>query len=209
MKISLIGMSGSGKSYWSKKLEEKGFKRICCDDLIEKRLDSELKKLGYSGISDVSKWMGQPYDKRYKKNSQKYLRFEIEVMEEICNYLKRADNNENIVVDTTGSVIYIDNNILNSLKQYSKIVNLHTPSLIQKKMYEEYMKNPKPVIWADAFSKMKKESNIKALMRCYPNLLNLRIKKYKDIAEIIFDYYILRDNIFDESKFIEIIKKYD
>ena len=26
MKISLIGMSGSGKTYWGKKLKEKGFR---------------------------------------------------------------------------------------------------------------------------------------------------------------------------------------
>ena len=39
MKISIVGMSGSGKTYWSKKLESEGFKRFCCDDLIEEKLE--------------------------------------------------------------------------------------------------------------------------------------------------------------------------
>ena len=66
-------MSGSGKSYWSKKLQAKGFKRFCCDDLIEKKLENELKKLGYSGIQDVAKWMGQPFDTQYLRSSKEYL----------------------------------------------------------------------------------------------------------------------------------------
>lgn len=46
MIISFIGMSGMGKSAWSSKLEkEKGFKRYCCDNFIEKGLSPELEKL--------------------------------------------------------------------------------------------------------------------------------------------------------------------
>ena len=70
MVITFIGMSSVGKSAWSTKLEElKGFRRYCCDDLIEKYLGPEFKALGYLGINDVSRWMGQPYDQRYKKTA--------------------------------------------------------------------------------------------------------------------------------------------
>ena len=34
MKISLIGMSNVGKSYWSKKLQENGFKYVGIDEQI-------------------------------------------------------------------------------------------------------------------------------------------------------------------------------
>jgi len=44
MTISLVGMSGTGKTYWSKQLESKGFKRFCCDDLIGEKLGTVLKK---------------------------------------------------------------------------------------------------------------------------------------------------------------------
>lgn len=117
MKLSLIGMSGSGKSYWSKKLQEqKGFKRFCSDDLIEKKLSSELKKFGYSGLHDVAKWLGQPFNLQNEERSRKYLYFEKEAMREILKAIEHSNNyNENIVVDTTGSVIYTEKWILEKL----------------------------------------------------------------------------------------------
>src|SRR5258708_4675141 len=99
MKISLIGMSGSGKTYWSKKLEKKGFKRYCCDDLIEKRLHDELKRLGYAGgITEIAQWMGQPFQENYTQASKKYITFEDEVMREIINDIEERFN-EDIVID--------------------------------------------------------------------------------------------------------------
>src|ERR1039457_799049 len=107
MKISLIGMSGSGKSYWSKQLEKKGFKRFGCDDMIEKKLHIDLNRLGLNGIHDVAKWMGYPYEKKYKTANKKYLDLEKQIMREILYFLKNeAKTDENIVIDTTGSVIY-------------------------------------------------------------------------------------------------------
>jgi hypothetical protein len=34
--ITLTGMSGLGKSYWSKVLAAKGYKRFCCDETIKR-----------------------------------------------------------------------------------------------------------------------------------------------------------------------------
>lgn len=209
MKISLIGMSGSGKSYWSKKLESKGFKRFCCDDLIEEELGRELTALGYSGIQDVAKWMGQPYERQYKKNSKRYLELESEVMQEILAYLEKATDNEDIIVDTTGSVIYMEEDILKRLAEESKLLYFHTPSFVRKHMYEEYMKNPKPVIWGKIFSKQKGENNMESLQRNYPKLLEFRVKKYKEVSEIIFDYHMLRHDSFDVNVLTDIIKTYD
>ena len=57
MRLSLIGMSGSGKSHWSKKLTAYGFKAFHCDDLIEELLTEDL--LGADGIPlSVGEWMG-------------------------------------------------------------------------------------------------------------------------------------------------------
>ena len=134
MKVTLIGMSNAGKSYWSEKLEkEKGYKRICCDDLIEERLKPILKKGGYSGIKDVSKWMGQPYDEQYKKNSSQYLDCEISVMKDAVKLLETIQNdNKNIVIDTTGSVIYVNRKVLSKLAQISKVIYIETPLFLKK-----------------------------------------------------------------------------
>ena len=38
VQLSLIGMSGAGKSYWSKRMESLGFQMYSGDDLIDERL---------------------------------------------------------------------------------------------------------------------------------------------------------------------------
>ncbi len=208
MIVTLVGISGSGKSFWSKKLEKKGFIRICCDDLIEEKLSHELKKLGYTGIQDVAKWMGYPYEHRYKKTSAKYLQYEIEVMREVIEKIKTASD-ENIVVDTTGSLIYTHADILNQLSQYSKMVYLHTPYRVKRQMFELFVRDPKPIIWGDAFSLQEGESPKEALARCYEKLLLFRTDKYKKLAEIIFDYHLLRHERFSEDLLLEVIERYD
>src|SRR5438477_3686876 len=120
MKLSLVGMSGIGKTYWSKQLETHGFKTICCDDLIGKELEKELQKFHYQGTKGLSEWMGQPYDTRYTENSKKYLELERKVMDTALCYLQQAATDENIVIDTTGSVIYMDRQILSRLSKLTK-----------------------------------------------------------------------------------------
>src|SRR3989344_2291359 len=117
MIISLIGMSGTGKTHWSKRLINHGFLDLSCDDLIEKKLQPELSKYGYKGLEDVGRWMGHPYESSYKKASKKYLEKEEEVIEEILDHVKSVPKNTNIVVDTTGSVVYINEKLLKKLKQ--------------------------------------------------------------------------------------------
>ncbi len=178
MRVSLVGMSGSGKTYWSKKFEENGFVRFCCDDIIEKKLENELKPLGYSGIADVSKWMGQPYDTRYEEASQKYLTFERETMQEIFEVITALPFEQNVIIDTTGSVIYTGDVILSKLLEISRVIYLETSQSVQKEMYELYIRDPKPVIWGTSFNKKIGETDMEALARCYPQLLEYRSKKY-------------------------------
>jgi shikimate kinase len=197
-------MSNAGKTYWSKKLEANGFIRYGCDEMIENKLGPQLKKLGFKGIKDVAKWMGQPYEKQHKKNSLTYLDFEKQIMREILSNIKQMDLRKNVVIDTTGSVIYTGDDILNMLSESSIIVYLTTPASVKKIMYENYIKNPKPVFWGDVFSKRKGETNLQALSRCYPELLSYRQKKYQQYAKITLDYSGLRKNI-STDKFISFL----
>lgn len=205
MKISLIGMSGSGKTYWAKKLKAKGFKYFCCDDLIEEKLGDELKQLGYAGIKEVASWMGQPFDVRYSERSKKYLHCEKEVMNETFEALEHIPNIHDVVIDTTGSVIYTDISIMKKLSELTKVVYLQIPKTVQEEMYRLYLKDPKPVIWGSSFSQKNGETNMDALRRCYPKLLDFRIKKYEEIADIILNYQMLRNNTFGIEDFIEVV----
>lgn len=206
MKISLIGISNLGKTYWSKELEKVGFKRFGCDDLIEKKLGEELKRLGCSGLNAMAKWMGQPYEKRYQINSRKCLELEKQAVEEILSSLNNnLVNDENIVIDTTGSVIYLGGKIMASLKKSTTVVYLDTPVSIQKQMYQKYLENPKPVIWGNSFKIKKGQSPSEALEECYPKLLSFRSKRYQKYADITVDYFLLRNKNFTVEKFIKLL----
>jgi shikimate kinase len=204
MILSFIGMSGSGKSHWSKKLQEKGFKRFCCDDLIEEKLRDEFKRIGFSGIQDVAKWMGQPFDPQHKRSSKKYLQFENEVLKEI---LDQIENNvhKDVVIDTTGSVIYTGKDRLERLIQQTKIIYFDTPDSVKTTMYKLYLKDPKPVIWGRKFKISKDESQMEALANCYPQLLAYRSKKYQNLAHKTLAYRILRDKNFSTEMLLEVI----
>lgn len=207
MHISLIGMSNSGKSYWAKKLEEEGFIRLCCDDYIEEKLGSELKKLGYQGIADVSKWLGQPYEKSHIMHSKIYLGFEIESLQTFLNQLEHQLVNKNVIIDTTGSVIYTGKKLLLHLKKNTRIVYFNTPDSIKEEMFKSYIKNPKPVLWGKSFYKRARESDMDALKRCYPELLAFRVKRYEDLADVTINYFQVRKINFDVDNFIKHIEK--
>ena len=92
MRLSLVGMSGSGKSFWSGKLSRSGFRRMCCDDLIAARLVAELgSKRG--GIAAVGRWMGFPFEPHYKEREAAYLACEMEVMNQILEELGKGEDN--------------------------------------------------------------------------------------------------------------------
>ena len=137
--LSFVGMSNIGKTYWSKKLHTIGFRHFSCDDLIEAKLEPILNKLGYAGIEDVSRWMGQPYDKKFAANQEKYLSLEREIMEDIFAQVKNGKN-QNTVIDTTGSVIHTNRNICDRLKQYSMVVYIEAPESMREKMFKDSLK---------------------------------------------------------------------
>lgn len=199
MIISLIGMSNVGKSHWSKKLEAMGFIRLSCDDYINEKLKE----------NDISKWLGQPYENKHKKNSKIYLEVEKESLWEFIKSSKNKSENKNVVIDTTGSVIYTGNEILRELRRNTKVIYLSVPSSVRERMYQTYLKNPHPVLWFNAYKKQNGESNKKALKRCYPLFLEYRTKRYKKLAHLELDYFLLRKKGFTAEDFLKLIKRRD
>ncbi len=195
MVITFIGLSGSGKSYLAHRLvEEKGFTRRNCDALIEERLADELSVDGLSGLDGVAEWMGQPMQETFKSRQDLYLRHERDIMQEIIEDL--GDDGwgleDNIVIDTTGSVIYTGEDILYNLKKRSRLVYLSVPESELEFMFKQYLKEPKPVVWGDSFDQKPGESDRDALARCYPKLIRARQRLYQQYADVTF--VIDRDN---------------
>ena len=216
MIISLIGMSRTGKSHQSKILAQQGYSVFCMDDIIEQKLASYLIPLGYNGIADVSRWMGQPFDNQYVLTSAKYLELEEEAMNEVFGQIeilqKQLQNSDQtkIVLDTTGSVIYCSDQVLTLLKHKTTVVYLDTPQSVQDQAYKLYLSDPKPVYWGNSFYRLDIETNLEALGRCYPLLLKYRSDKYKQIADITIDYFELRNSNFSLEFLLQNIdsKKY-
>lgn len=202
--LSLIGMSNIGKTFWSKRLSKLGFKHICCDDLIEKKLAPKLRDRGYRGIKDVAKWLGQPYDKQFSENQNEYLKIENETMRNIFSEI--ADYDENIVIDTTGSVIYTDEDLLKQLKQNSLVVYIEASPEMKKEMYQNFLKNPKPIIWRNRYRPNPQENKKEALARCYSELLEERSKLYAGHADLVIPFHQIADRNMDEEKLLSLIQ---
>jgi shikimate kinase len=203
MRLSLIGMAGSGKSHWSRKLARQGFTRFCCDDIIADKLALELKRPDGKTMS-VSEWMGFPYEPYYPERESRYLAYEVEVMREILEYLEHPNNigEQNIVIDTTGSVIYTGHEILIDLKRLSTVVHLETPPEVQGQLLKEYISKPHPMLWQNTFNKKPHESKKQALIHCYPRLFSSRQQFYERYAEVTLDYFALRNNDFGINDFL-------
>lgn len=196
--ISLIGMSNIGKTFWSKKLTKLGFKHINCDNIIEEKLGPKLKERGYQGIEDVAKWLGQPHEKQFKKNEAQYLKLEKETMNEIFQNI--SAENQNIVIDTTGSIVHIESNILEDLKKHSLVIYLETPEEMKKEMYENFIAHPKPLIWKDNY----KDND---LAKSYLELLENRSTLYKEHADLTIPFHQIAENNLNETEFLNLIEE--
>ena len=123
LRLALIGMSGSGKTHWTKHLAALGLPTISCDDQIEARLAPALESGGYSGINGVAAWMGWPGSPTYAEREAHYLAEEISTLDEILGELEKDPRRE-LILDTTGSVIHSGNNILRRLRRQLTVVYL-------------------------------------------------------------------------------------
>jgi shikimate kinase len=205
MHLSLIGMSGSGKSHWSSELAKLGFLRFCCDDLIADKLAAELTRSDGTTM-DLGEWMGFPYEPQYKERESKYLACEIAVIEGVLDYLSGSDPEEKVVVDTTGSVIYAGEDILGKLRSTTTVVHLATPPEIKERMLKVYVAQPRPVLWRDIFSKEQGETKEEALARCYSLLLLSRERLYGEHAHVTIDYRVRRREGFGVKDFLEEVR---
>jgi len=181
-RLALVGMSGSGKSFWTKKLAAAGWRSVCCDDLIEQRLAPRLVAGGHSGINGVAAWMGWPNSATYAQREAEYLAEEIGVMDEFLNNLEKDLSGTPIVLDTTGSVIYAQNNILMRLRRQMTVVHLANSEKEQRMLVERYLNDPKPVLWRGTFHVKDQETPRETVARCYPLLIAARRKSYETLA---------------------------
>jgi len=214
MILSLIGMSGSGKTHWSRRLAEAGYERIGCDDRIEQRLTEAGHLNGTGGIGGVARWLGQPYEPGFAQREAAYLAAERAVVNEILDKFDPARVNDltidagratNLAIDTTGSVVYLGEDTCRRLQAQTTILYLETSPEEMEEMFRQYLADPKPVMWSDAFRRREGETDHQALQRCYRDLLHMRCALYGLYATVKLSAGWLRELQPDTGEFLRLI----
>jgi shikimate kinase len=206
MRIALIGMSGIGKSYWSTRLQEAGFLRFDCDEIIAQKLSQDMG-LALKTVGDVGQWMGLPTESHYKVRADQYLSLEATVLQEIITALDedKALEKANVVIDTTGSAIYAPPAIWAKFRQQVKTVYLAATPEVRSVMLQAYLKNPPPVIWNDSFQPENGESLDETFRRCYAALLQDRERLYEKYSDRRIEYQGHRNWALTTAEFLELI----
>jgi len=192
LRLALIGMSGAGKTFWSKRLASQGYAAISCDDEIEKRLQARLQVGGYTGLNGVAAWMGWPNSQHYAEREGEYLAAEIAVLDGVLSALEKNPSH-GLILDTTGSVIYTGTNLLLRLRRQMRVVYLAASEKEQLLLIDRYLSDPKPVLWRGAFLPKKEEPALETVKRCYPALIASRRQSYETLAHCTIPVAELRE----------------
>src|SRR5437660_5780542 len=205
LRLALVGMSGAGKTFWTKKLAANRYPTVSCDDWIEQKLAPRLAAGGYTGINGVAAWMGWPDSLTYTERESEYLAEEIHALDEILTELEKQ-RAKSLVLDTTGSVIYAGNNLLMRLRRQMTIVHLAASADEQQLLIERYLSDPKPVLWRGAFQPKAGEKPRDTVARCYPALIAARRQSYEALAHCTLQVAALRDGSLDAPSFLKMIQ---
>jgi shikimate kinase len=175
--------------------------------MIARNFSAELTRADGT-VMALGEWMGFPYEPNYKEREARYLTHEIRVLDEILGYVSDSarDPGENIIVDTTGSVIYTGETVLEKLCLHTTVVHFSTPPEVQERMLDAYKAQTRPILWRDVFNKEPDETEEEALARCYPKLLLARERLYARYAHVTLDYHKRHKKGFGPEEFLAAIK---
>ena len=195
-RLAFVGMSNVGKSYRSRVLRDE------CD-FMWYHVDGEIRKtLVFDTMDGISKWLGLPNTPGYAAREQTYL-----AAEDTHTKVDFLDTNgKNLVFDTTGSVIYLPQSTLSWLRENCLIVNIDAGEGSIAHMMEQFLLEPKPLIWQNYFEAKEDESERETLERCYPRLLSDRLLKYRALAHMTIPVSELHNKSGSET--LEIIRGY-
>ncbi|MEK7623364.1 MAG: hypothetical protein AAB408_01695 [Patescibacteria group bacterium] len=118
------------------------------------------------------------------------MNHEIEVTNELLTTLPE---NKNIVIDTTGSVIYTGEAVRENLQRNSLVLYIEVNEKMKEDMFKRFLEFPKPLLWGDVYHILPNETKEAALERCYPLLLEYRSEKYKEYADVTLPFEKVRE----------------
>ena len=92
------------------------------------------------------------------------------------------------MIDTTGSVIYVGDEIIGQLRTLSKIIYFEASHSHVAELFTRDLTEPKPLIWDNKFSMRPGEPPDEARRRCLPELVESRAQRYAKMAHVTIPY---------------------
>jgi len=173
LKVAFIGMSNIGKSYTAMRLATKyDFNLIEVDKII-------WENLGHDSMEAFAQWQGHPYTEGYEEREKHSISLETQATRKALKTELR-----NPMIDTTGSVIYTDEDVLDALRQDYYIVYIEAIEDHLERLKVQYFKQPKPLIWAGHYETLEGKTKTESILECYPKLLTSRGTAYAKLADV-------------------------
>jgi len=172
LKVAFIGMSNIGKSYTAMRLATKyDFSLIEVDKII-------WENLGHDSMDAFAQWQGHPYTEGYADREKVSIALETEATRKALE-----TDSHNPMIDTTGSVIYTDEDVLSALRINYYVVYIEAMEEHLERLKAQYFQHPKPLVWAGHYEKKDGKTETESILECYPKLLASRADAYSRQAD--------------------------
>jgi shikimate kinase len=183
--ITFIGMSTVGKSYWSVKLQDIGFTVIDVDMRASEFLIGQTNSQD-TMHDDLAKWLGLPHEPQFDTHEKLWLQAEEKALIQIIQELQ--ENQNKLIIDAGGSLVYAPETYWKLLKNYTTVVYLKMDNNLRNQLITNYLNRPRAVVWDGVFQPNIGESVHETYFRCYNDLLVTREKLYEKYADISIEY---------------------
>lgn len=209
MILTLIGMSGAGKSFLAGKCAAHGFAVIDCDAQIAARLGQLVGPVG-STLEEVGAWMGLPHQGGFAEREAAFRACEQQVLADALDHAEHhRQDGRDCVIDTGGSAIYAEAALLERMRQRTTVIYLHTPDAILPQMLSAYLAQPRPVVWNGAFEQRPGEPLEEAYRRSYASLIAQRQQRYAQLAQITLEYGAYRGAELDAQDLLRVVRAWE
>lgn len=207
--VTLIGMSGVGKSYLSGILSKEDWQDYSCDYLIGAKylaeaLGGEAANMSQDNILGLSEFVGQVGDEvkgglplaEFQKRQKMYKEAELQSLIDACADIESSRGD--FILDTTGSVCELQApDVLEQLGQRSLFVYLKVRQEGHAEILRRAVEYPKPLYYAPDFLLERLEAYkeqfdvedvahiepVAFLQWVFPFLFEARLAKYQALAD--------------------------
>ena len=210
--ITLLGMSGAGKTYLSCRLEEWGWRNYSCDyEIGERFLKPDLEAFTGSGDFSVENIgvlheflgkLGNPdlggYElDLFRERQMAYYNAEVAALREMGEDMDRGEGS--FIHDSTGSLCEIeDEDVIYDIGQRTLLVYLRTDEVAERIVLQRAQDYPKPLFFPKAFLLEKideylAEMGLETVAQMepdefsrwvFPRLFEARKPKYQRLADL-------------------------